>query len=661
MSEESISVEETNKIRISLGLKPMAVESTPSKTRGRDEPSSDLSLEDTNRIRKSLGLKPIEETSPSTQSAQSQDEDARRNWLEKYELEKRNAEQERIRKRIEQVNEEARRRRRLAEGRGIADDKDEDESTSGWLKKFHQKQRDLQQKRLQEEEELLSKDAKTTKKSYSSKDLQGLRVGHSIEELDNLEHEVVLTLKDASVLDDEEPELVAEELVARLKDLKNQKERIAQKRGYNMYDEEEELEGKIKGILSKYDDEDTGHKFFVLGSKPRPAAVKRRTTNEQQNVPLEVSLNFDDIVGAEATPSSDYEVVKFKKPKKLKSKFNPQYQSTKRKRLADVEDEIIPPGSAVDDDDLQSALLMNRRKVQKDRAKVKNLSPEEMAERLLAKNETGADSDATTNGNGLVISEMTDFLSLLKHQSAREHEEREKSGSIKPDIIESEVSSEVQMDSKMEVDETMEGVMETTNDNTPPVENLAAAIHDETESLTLSSGLGDALKLLQAKGALKKQTEEEKERLRIQQEQREWIRKTEREKILRDLELQKEKARARKEGRFDSLSARERELVAAEENRQRQLQEAKEAEIRFANYKPDIKLRYHDDKGNELSIKEAYKHLSHQFHGTAPGKNKIDKQIKRREEESKRQAQSLFDVENSSGTVEQKKPGVRLL
>lgn len=47
------------------------------------------------------------------------------------------------------------------------------------------------------------------------------------------------------------------------------------------------------------------------------------------------------------------------------------------------------------------------------------------------------------------------------------------------------------------------------------------------------------------------------------------------------------------------------------------------------SYAPDPKIEYYDDSGQILDTKAAYKHLSHRFHGRAPGKRKQDKQMAR--------------------------------
>ncbi len=43
------------------------------------------------------------------------------------------------------------------------------------------------------------------------------------------------------------------------------------------------------------------------------------------------------------------------------------------------------------------------------------------------------------------------------------------------------------------------------------------------------------------------------------------------------------------------------------------------------SYKPDVKLEYNDEEGKPISAKEAFRLLSHKFHGKGSGKNKIDK------------------------------------
>lgn len=55
------------------------------------------------------------------------------------------------------------------------------------------------------------------------------------------------------------------------------------------------------------------------------------------------------------------------------------------------------------------------------------------------------------------------------------------------------------------------------------------------------------------------------------------------------------------------------------------IQDFKERE----GFKPNVKLEYIDDDGHVLNSKEAFRYLSHKFHGKGPGKNKVEKRIKK--------------------------------
>lgn len=52
-----------------------------------------------------------------------------------------------------------------------------------------------------------------------------------------------------------------------------------------------------------------------------------------------------------------------------------------------------------------------------------------------------------------------------------------------------------------------------------------------------------------------------------------------------------------------------------------------------SNFNPNVKLEYIDDNGRILNAKEAFRYLSHKFHGKGPGKNKIEKRLKKMEQE----------------------------
>jgi hypothetical protein len=68
----------------------------------------------------------------------------------------------------------------------------------------------------------------------------------------------------------------------------------------------------------------------------------------------------------------------------------------------------------------------------------------------------------------------------------------------------------------------------------------------------------------------------------------------------------------------------------------------------------DIKLAYYDEFGNEISAKEAYKSLSHKFHGNKSGKNKEEKRLKRIQE--RQQSKAAVLVGDGSKAAKRVKP-----
>jgi U4/U6.U5 tri-snRNP-associated protein 1 len=67
-------------------------------------------------------------------------------------------------------------------------------------------------------------------------------------------------------------------------------------------------------------------------------------------------------------------------------------------------------------------------------------------------------------------------------------------------------------------------------------------------------------------------------------------------------------------------------------------------------YKPEVKLDYVDEEGKTISAKEAFRLLSHKFHGKGSGKNKIDK--KRRKVEQDKLMQHMNSTDTPLGTLE---------
>lgn len=56
-------------------------------------------------------------------------------------------------------------------------------------------------------------------------------------------------------------------------------------------------------------------------------------------------------------------------------------------------------------------------------------------------------------------------------------------------------------------------------------------------------------------------------------------------------------------------------------------------DFRELEYKPEVTLEYVDETGRVLSEKEAFRQLSHRFHGKGSGKKKTEKRAKKLEQD----------------------------
>ena len=130
-----------------------------------------------------------------------------------------------------------------------------------------------------------------------------------------------------------------------------------------------------------------------------------------------------------------------------------------------------------------------------------------------------------------------------------------------------------------------------------------------------------------------------------------------------------QRERDRQSGKLTGLSVKEREEHARWQNTQREHQTSIQAAAAFnREYKPDVNLKYIDDDGRSMNQKEAFKHLSHQFHGKGSGKMKTEKHLKKVADEKKREATSILDsskatgMSNAQGAMgkKNKEAGVRL-
>ncbi|KAK9490367.1 SART-1 protein [Lipomyces doorenjongii] len=653
--ESDISLEETNRRRIDMGLRAIPVPddahmksklSSKEDATGLSQDESSLSLEETNRLRISLGLRPIPVpgdegmgTSSTSAPAPDSDELALANWRAKYEAEKKSAELEATRKRIQKAKERIERLKYL-DGRSLGEQNEDNvDDVRKWVKRSKKKVKISIPDDNDEQEEM---------RQYTAEDLKGLKVGHSLEDIMDGE-DVILTLKDRNVLDDCDDELVSLALEEHAKASQNIENRKRKGR-YTGFEDEDAL-GEKKGILSRYDEDDESNKeFFTLDSEVISVgdvgSEKQKKLDAMNPGKIKVSLEVDLPPIGIIQDSSDYmpaEQIKIKKPKKSKKSKNSRKRASAEDdadgRNQDAEMVDYQPDVIEDDDeDLQALLSKQRRSLQKKR-KAQFLTPEMLAQAI--RDQSTEDTPVPEGDeNGLVIDDMTEFVGNVGNSiAAEEEEERER----KERLANSRRSATTPVKSESE-DAAMTNHHEEgqVKPETEDVDDEVSTTGLEGEPVLSSIGLGATLSMLRSRGLIKTPDEQDVERQRIQRENMKWRVSMAQHKARSELALRAQREADRKSGKYDKLTQKEREEAAQRENQMRQLGEAREAQKRFKDYKPEIKIEYKDEFGRVMGQKEAFKHLSHQFHGKGSGKGKTEKRLKKIEDERKKESSSLF-------------------
>jgi U4/U6.U5 tri-snRNP-associated protein 1 len=79
------------------------------------------------------------------------------------------------------------------------------------------------------------------------------------------------------------------------------------------------------------------------------------------------------------------------------------------------------------------------------------------------------------------------------------------------------------------------------------------------------------------------------------------------------------------------------------------------AALILPDYKPSFALQYRDSDGNELNSQQAFRHMSHAFHGMGPGKNKMEKLMKRKEEQDNLRRATTGDTPLNTLSLQKRK------
>lgn len=337
----------------------------------------------------------------------------------------------------------------------------------------------------------------------------------------------------------------------------------------------------------------------------------------------------------------------------------------------------------VDDDELQAALARSRRaKLHK----TKKMTPEQLAQKSpcqlishlctlltpkIVAEQRAQEEEEAMNGvkitegaydeeyeSGLTFDDTSEFVRSVglnpivvkpeaKEPQAAAMEEDAKERSMSRDmsmapgdevVEELEAGEVVVKDEEEEVDEmTMlneieNAIKKTEAEEAKLAQNGGDDVAGTSAEQTYGSGMASTLNILRKQGILAPPSANQMDREKIQLQRDLWL-ADQRRKIARR-ELDKMQSRG---GNKDQA---QREY----ENRLRDQHEARDNLDTFKHYKPDINIVYYDEFGRELTPKEAWKALSHKFHGKGSGKMKTEKRLKKIAEEKKQLAMASGDT-----------------
>ncbi|AWP05339.1 putative U4/U6.U5 tri-snRNP-associated protein 1 [Scophthalmus maximus] len=649
--DASLSIEETNKLRAKLGLKPLELNETKKELGTKEDPMvaatiNPVIIKQQREMKEKLAA--MKEKRIQNQKLGKVKTLAEEDWLDDTV-----AWVERSRKMAKE--------KELAEKRAkLLEEMDEEFGVSS----------------LVEEEFAQSKNV-----AYTSRNLKGLKVQHKVESFTEGQT-VILTLQDKGVLEEEEDVLVNVGLVDKEKAEKNV-ELKKKKPEYKPYEEDESVDDmvtlKAHSVLSKYDEEIDGEKKksfrlntggFADGERERELQVMRETLRNQAQT-LEMPA-----LAIASEYYAPHEMVSFKKTKRRIKKIRKKEKQTavdelqiddtrstdfgSRSRgrgrrqvevdgvevkkeegeeetetetrqpqdvpqmsddvrmaemdISDDEDFTLPEATVIEEDEAEQELQKQLEKQRK--LKQKQLlkdSGEKVADQIKVLDRSENDNDPDMKNN-IVFNATSEFCRTLgdipTYGLSGNREDQE-------EIMDFEKVEEKDDagDTDSEIDENVGWNIVNLDEEqkTPDFATASATILDEEP--IVNSGLAAALLLCKNKGLLDTQ-----------------MQKVSRVKATKGALPNDNYCIEDKMGFDDKYSRREEYRGFTQDFKDKD------------GYKPDVKIEYVDESGRKLTPKEAFRQLSHRFHGKGSGKMKTERRMKKLEEEALLKKMSSSDT-----------------
>ncbi|KAM9302149.1 U4/U6.U5 tri-snRNP-associated protein 1 [Gastrophryne carolinensis] len=632
---------------------------------------SSLSIEETNKLRAKLGLKPLEVNTVKTESGTKEDPVAAA-VINPLILKQ----QQELREKLAAAKEKRMLNQKLGKIKSLGEDELWLDDTAAWIERSRKLQ--VEKEKAEQRAKLLAEmdeefgvsnlveEEFGQKKNYTSTDLQGLTVEHQLDSFTEGQS-VILTLKDKGVLDEDDSDvLVNVNMIDREKANKNVE--LKKKRpDYKPYEEEESVDDMVmfreKKILSKYDEEIEGEKkksFRIETGGTVDGSWEKELQNIRQtlhNKAQTLELPGLKIASEYFTPE---EMVSFKKTKrrvkKIRKKEKPirpedlllikpdtredDFGSRKRgrgrRRAEDSEDEEqhvafkeavaqsddlrvermdisdqeeIPDSPvAIEEDELETEL---QKQLEKSR-RLKQMQQQQkdgtekvvsIVKNLHSQKSRDEEEDDDKKGS-IVFNATSEFCRTLgeipTYGLAGNREDQEDLMDFEKD---DQASGNEGGDSDGDENVGWSSVNLDEEKNKQEFSTASTTILDEEP--IVNRGLGAALLLCQNKGLLETTVQ----------------------KVAR--------VRAPNKDLPSAIYCIEDKMAIDDKYSRREeyrgfTQDFKEKD----SYKPDVKIEYVDETGRKLCPKEAFRQLSHRFHGKGSGKMKTERRMKKLDEEA---------------------------
>ncbi|CAI4052275.1 hypothetical protein SKDZ_15G4440 [Saccharomyces kudriavzevii ZP591] len=585
-TQQSLSIAETNEIRQKLGLKPISV--VQDKDADRNE---SLSIEETNNLVISTGQKHIPSQKNVTPFSPNIRSTVKVNTLR------------------EKITEFQRANTPLRNTQLIKDDDTNDNNL--WLEKLDAITVPGEAKPLN----TLSVNESMGKEDEDI-DLHNVQVSCSIEELGASE-EAILTLKESSIFDDAdssdvlENEKVAQETTDREKLRLRQMNKDRRQKRLNLH----------VSSLDIQEEEKTSPKNTLLSIGAEKGIIKVPKPESAKQSVGKIKVNFDDIDNVSDEDGGDFKPLKIKKrkvkdPKSAKTRKSKIFHKMEVVKLVD-EDENL---SWMNEE--QPVTIINAKSNRKKELKGAELVAGEIEK---ARNEKKLRAEhilkMRENANNFVIDEKTVFLDTLDISLP---------GGI---VTADEATLDYNRETNIKYTTNQHPREEVWSNNPSKAANGGSKNEEHSSNVPcFFSGIASTLGFLRKKNLFATEDVNSKAKKETKVEA---VKQT----------IDKELAQKQNGSNACLQEKHSREQFQCTEPLNNG---SKIRRNRLSHYDPDIQLVYRDEKGNQLTTKEAYKKLSQKFHGTKSNKKKKAKMQSRIEaRKSAPQDRNEFEFGNS--------------